>query len=284
MQIDCRSTQPVYHNKKLVYKPIYYTNYLPKGAFMRLLSILLLSGSISLLAAQTKQVPAPAAAKPAQKKVAAPATEKIMEGMLVSVDKTKMTLIINLRGKEYDFKVTSATAVTINNASASFDKVTAGSGVHVTYSRDNKGDRVVKTLSQSIAMKPAKSAVAAKPVPAKPVAATKPAPAATKPAVPAPPAPAKPAPAAAPAPVAAKPAPAPATAPVAAKPAPAAAAPTPAPAAAKPAPAPAPVAAKPAPAAAAPAPATAKPAPAPAPVKSAPAPSPVAPKAAPAGK
>jgi len=239
---------------------------------MRLLSILLLSGSLSLLAAQGTSPVAPA-------KVAPPATasvDKVMEGMLVSVDIAKQVLVINLRGKEYSFTVDKAASISINNAASTLDKVTAGNGIRVTYARSGNGDRVVKTLMQTIAAKKV-TKVAPAPAPAvaaKPVAAPAPAPAvAAKPAVapaPAPAVAAKPAVAPAPAPAAAaKPAVAPAPAPVVeAKPA---AAPAPAPA----------VAATPV-AAPAPAPAVAaKPVAAPAP---APAPSPVAPKAAPATK
>jgi hypothetical protein len=70
---------------------------------MRLLYVMLLSGSISFLYAQGQKAAASAAKPPAKKTVAAPA-EKLMEGMLVSIDMAKKTFVVNLRGKEYAFQ------------------------------------------------------------------------------------------------------------------------------------------------------------------------------------
>ncbi len=169
---------------------------------MRLFFAIVLSGSLTFLHAEGKAA-APASAPKTAKKVAAPAA-KLMEGMLVSIDKSKQSFVVNLKGKEYAFQVTGASSISGVPGKKGIDALIAGSGVRVTYMKDAKGIRMVQTAASMTAAKPAPKA-AAKPAPK---AAAKPAPkAAAKPAPkaavkPAPKAAAKPAPKAA-----AKPAP-----------------------------------------------------------------------------
>ncbi|MBN1307884.1 MAG: hypothetical protein JXA18_08210 [Chitinispirillaceae bacterium] len=230
---------------------------------MRFLHLVLLLGSISLLAAQAKK-PDTAAKQPAAKKVVAPA-ERMMEGMLVSVDQTKQSFIVRLRGTEYPFIANNTTDVTAVGGKKGFANLSAGMGAKVTYIRDTKGNRVALTISQDYLSGAKPAPAAAKP--AAPAAAKPAAPAAAKPAAPATAKPAAPAAAAkpaAPAPAAKPAAPAPAAKPAA----PAAAQPAaPAPAA-KPAAATAAQPAAPAPAAETPAASeAAKPASTPAPAE-----------------
>ncbi|MBN1576581.1 MAG: hypothetical protein JW913_08515 [Chitinispirillaceae bacterium] len=113
---------------------------------MRFLHIVLLSGCFSLCVAQAKKPDSPAH-QPAAKKVAAP-VEKIMEGMLVSVDQTKQSFIIKLRGMEYPFLANNTTDVTATGGKKGFANLSAGMGAKVTYTRDNKGNRVALSISQ----------------------------------------------------------------------------------------------------------------------------------------
>ena len=160
---------------------IFYIQYL-KGAHMRFFNLILLSGSISLLFAQPQQAKSLAAAQPAAK-VAPVTAQKLMEGMLVSVDASKQTFVIKLRGTDYAFIANKNTDVTAPNNSKNFADLVPGRGARATYIRDNSSNRVALTISQDIAVTPAKAKPVSKPASAQAVKAkVKQAPAAAAPA------------------------------------------------------------------------------------------------------
>jgi hypothetical protein len=138
---------------------------------MRFLSMLLLSGSISLLAAQNQNA-SPAAVAPKNIPASAVAAQdKLMEGMVVSADKAKQTVVINLRGKDYAFQVTSSSNIIVNNTPGTLDNMVAGTAAKVSYIRGSKGDRVIKSISQSVSA----AKMARKPMPASPATVVAPA-------------------------------------------------------------------------------------------------------------
>ena len=138
---------------------------------MRFIHIIFLSGSIALLSAQATKQNAPSA-QPKQKKQAAAPAEKLMEGMLVSVDKTKQAFVIKLRETEYPFSANNTTEVTVAGKKG-FENLSAGAGARVTYIKDKTGNRVALAVSQDLSptTKPASAAAKPAPVAAKPAAA-----------------------------------------------------------------------------------------------------------------
>lgn len=120
---------------------------------MRLIGIILLVGLfISSSAIEQKASEPQAKSESPTKQVSAP-VEKLMEGMLVSLDKTKQSFVVKLKGKDYEFMVDGATVININGEKKGFEELSKGVAVRVNYVKDNKGVRIAKTIVQNIAQK-----------------------------------------------------------------------------------------------------------------------------------
>ncbi len=118
---------------------------------MRFINSIILAGVFFAFFAEAGQEQQnPGEAQSAAKKQSAPVT-KMMEGMLVSVDQTKQTFIVKLRGTEYTFMATGNTEITVCGSKKSFADLSAGDGVRVTYNKDDKGNRIAVSISQNSA-------------------------------------------------------------------------------------------------------------------------------------
>ncbi|MCX7725673.1 MAG: hypothetical protein N2053_02360 [Chitinispirillaceae bacterium] len=123
-------------------------------SIMRLMGIILMCGFVfSLYAVEQQKAEAQAKATSSGNQVVTTSSEKLMEGMVVSIDKTKQSFVVKLKGKDYDFIVDGATIITINGEKKSFEELSKGSAVRVNYVKDNKGVRIAKSITQNVAIK-----------------------------------------------------------------------------------------------------------------------------------